>query len=94
MQIISNKIDSENVYLLIQRKVNILNYIQLCKQVKINLLLETFRKFLLSVRFTRGSQEALLVKIGISINTINQNGRKITVKELLFWYVTNSVPVT
>ena len=41
------------------------------------------------MKFTRGSPEALLLKIGVPLDKINQNPRKIPVKEFMFAKVTN-----
>ena len=49
-----------------------------------NPLQETFITFLIKIKFTRDSQEALPMKIGVPIDKINQNRRKIPLKELLF----------
>ena len=60
-------------------------FIWLCEQVKIIPLQETFRTFFSSKsKFTKCSQEPLLMKIGVPVDKINQNGQKITVKELFF----------
>ena len=61
MQIISNKNYSESVYLL--------KYIQKTG----NPLQETFRTFLIKIKFTRDSQEALLIQIGVPIDKLNRN---------------------
>ena len=47
-------------------------------------LQETFRTFLIKIKIIRGSQEALLMKRGVSIDKINQNRRKMPVKKLIF----------
>ena len=48
-------------------------------------LQETYRTFLIKIKFTRGSQEALLMKIDVPIDQINQNCQRIPMKELIFW---------
>ena len=45
----------------------------LCKQVEINPLQETFRAFLIKTKFTRGSYEALPMKIWVPADIFNQN---------------------
>ena len=38
-----------------------------------NPLHETFRTFLIKIKFTRDSQEALLIQIGVPIDKLNRN---------------------
>ena len=52
-------------------------------------LQEIFKTSLIQIKFTRGSPEALPLKIGVPIDKISRNRQKIPVKELIFINFTN-----
>ena len=64
---------TESVYLLsyIQKSI-----FSIANRLKANPLLETFRIFLIKVKFTSGSQDALFMKIGVPTDKIKQNHKK------------------
>ena len=78
---ISNNIDSESVYLL--KYINKILF-SFGNSQKLILFRKLAERFLIKIKFTKGSQEAFFIKIGVPINIFNQNCRKIAVKELIF----------